>query len=293
MPSCCSPGALPVLAFPAPNLEFLAWFGLVPGLLLIRAAPTGRAGRRGGWWFGSRVPAGRAVLAGPEPGPGAAAGGDRARRAVDRRRGGRLGAAAPAGHGAGARSPPWSCVPELLAGRRVDPVLAGLRRPVGSARREPVAASGVLALAAVGGVWLVTFALVAANTGILIVDRGPPDPGPADRRGRRGDRDRGRAGRLRADPRRAGHPVHHDRAGAARSGQQAPAQGRRQPAAVGWPAPRPRRPDRLGREQRRLRPGHGRPAAAPAGATVAVGRRADPGQPGLDTPGGANPRSPC
>ena len=33
-------GALLILAFPAPNLEFLAWFGLVPGLLLMRAAPS-------------------------------------------------------------------------------------------------------------------------------------------------------------------------------------------------------------------------------------------------------------
>jgi len=28
-------GALPVLCFPAANLEFGAWFGLVPGLVLI------------------------------------------------------------------------------------------------------------------------------------------------------------------------------------------------------------------------------------------------------------------
>ena len=39
-------GALPVLAFGSLNLEFLAWFGLVPGLLLMRAAPTWRATRR-------------------------------------------------------------------------------------------------------------------------------------------------------------------------------------------------------------------------------------------------------
>ncbi|HXL17391.1 MAG TPA: hypothetical protein VN961_07720, partial [Streptosporangiaceae bacterium] len=35
-------GALPVLAFGSLNLEFLAWFGLVPGLVLMRAAPTSR-----------------------------------------------------------------------------------------------------------------------------------------------------------------------------------------------------------------------------------------------------------
>jgi apolipoprotein N-acyltransferase len=46
-------GGLPVLAFPAPNLEFLAWFGLLPGLLLLRAAPTGREAAIRGWWFGA------------------------------------------------------------------------------------------------------------------------------------------------------------------------------------------------------------------------------------------------
>ena len=35
-------GALPVLAFPRPGLDWLAWVALVPGLLLARAAPTGR-----------------------------------------------------------------------------------------------------------------------------------------------------------------------------------------------------------------------------------------------------------
>src|SRR5436190_143077 len=37
-------GALPVLAFPAPNLEFLAWFGLVPGLFIMRASLAARGG---------------------------------------------------------------------------------------------------------------------------------------------------------------------------------------------------------------------------------------------------------
>src|SRR5690242_18824838 len=45
-------GAFPVLAFPSLNLEFLAWFGLVPGLLLCRAAPAGREAAIRGWWFG-------------------------------------------------------------------------------------------------------------------------------------------------------------------------------------------------------------------------------------------------
>ena len=46
-------GALPVLAFPAPNLEFLAWFALVPGLLLMRVSPSAREAGVRGWWFGA------------------------------------------------------------------------------------------------------------------------------------------------------------------------------------------------------------------------------------------------
>ena len=46
-------GALPVLAFPAPNIEFLAWFGLVPGLLLMRAASSAREAAVRAWWFGA------------------------------------------------------------------------------------------------------------------------------------------------------------------------------------------------------------------------------------------------
>ena len=49
----CSPAGLPVLAFPVPNLEFVAWFGLLPGLFLLRSAPTGREAAIRGWWFGA------------------------------------------------------------------------------------------------------------------------------------------------------------------------------------------------------------------------------------------------
>ena len=58
----------------------------------------------------------------------------------------------------------------------------------------------VLALAAVGGVWLVSFAIVAANTGIVILLTAGRAPvralGAAADRGR----DRCRAGRVRAHP---------------------------------------------------------------------------------------------
>lgn len=42
-------GALPALAFPAPSWWWLAWFGAVPLLLVVRAAPTAREGAVRAW----------------------------------------------------------------------------------------------------------------------------------------------------------------------------------------------------------------------------------------------------
>src|SRR3954447_5016476 len=43
-------GGLPAFAFPAPSWWWLAWFGLTPLLLVVRAAPTAREGGvRAGW----------------------------------------------------------------------------------------------------------------------------------------------------------------------------------------------------------------------------------------------------
>ncbi|MEV5439794.1 apolipoprotein N-acyltransferase [Streptomyces sp. NPDC052682] len=46
-------GALPVLAFPAPSLWWWAYAALVPWILLIRAAPTGKRAAYDGWWGGA------------------------------------------------------------------------------------------------------------------------------------------------------------------------------------------------------------------------------------------------
>ncbi|GAA2620413.1 apolipoprotein N-acyltransferase [Streptomyces axinellae] len=46
-------GALPALAFPAPSLWWLAYVALVPLLLMLRAAPTGRAAAVSGWLGGT------------------------------------------------------------------------------------------------------------------------------------------------------------------------------------------------------------------------------------------------
>ncbi|MFH9109805.1 apolipoprotein N-acyltransferase [Streptomyces albus] len=46
-------GAVPVLAFPAPSLWWLAYVALVPWLLLLRASPTPRAAALSGWLGGT------------------------------------------------------------------------------------------------------------------------------------------------------------------------------------------------------------------------------------------------
>ncbi|GHH93169.1 apolipoprotein N-acyltransferase [Streptomyces capillispiralis] len=45
-------GALPVLAFPAPSLWWFAYVALVPWILLVRGAPTGKRAAHDGWWGG-------------------------------------------------------------------------------------------------------------------------------------------------------------------------------------------------------------------------------------------------
>jgi apolipoprotein N-acyltransferase len=174
-------GALPVLAFPSLNLEFLAWFGLVPGLLLLRAAPTGREAAIRGWWLGAGYllmamywltpnlgPAlllVAIVLGAPWSGVGYAAW--RLLRGPDHgSRGWRL------------PGPPGPTARQALAAMFVLPscwvVIDWIRSWQGiggpwavfgaSQWQHPV----VLALAATGGIWLITFVLVVVNTAIVI-----------------------------------------------------------------------------------------------------------------------------
>ncbi len=181
-------GALPVLAFGSLNLEFLAWFGLVPGLLLMRAAPTWREAAVRGWWFGAGYllmalywltpNLGPAlllvviVLGAPWAGVGAAA--------WFLLRGDAYAASGTGRTPAAWRlpGPPGPGPVQALAALIVIPscwvVIDWLRSWQGiggpwavfgaSQWQHPV----VLALAGVGGVWLVSFVLVAANTGIVI-----------------------------------------------------------------------------------------------------------------------------
>jgi apolipoprotein N-acyltransferase len=160
-------GGVPALAFPAPSLEYLGWIGLVPGLLLMHAAATRREAAIRGWWFGTGYLLASLYWLAPNLGPGlllvvAVLG------------------ALWASVGAAVRAllrPPLG-VRQALAALVVVPScwvavdwfrswqgFGGPWAVFGASQWEHPA---VLALAAVGGVWLVSFALVAANTGILI-----------------------------------------------------------------------------------------------------------------------------
>jgi apolipoprotein N-acyltransferase len=160
-------GALPVLAFPGPNLEWLAWFGLVPGLLLIRSAPTAREAVVRGCWFGAGYLLAALYWLAPNIGP----------------------ALLLVAIVMGAL---WSCVglatwkllrPPVTARRALAALvvvpscwvltewirswraLGGPWAVLGAAQwQHPV----ILALAALGGVWLISFALVVANTGLVV-----------------------------------------------------------------------------------------------------------------------------
>src|SRR4051812_42477905 len=65
-------GALPVLAFPRPGLDLLAWVALVPGMLLVQRAATGREAAVRGWWFGAGYLAAALYWLIPNVGPGLA-----------------------------------------------------------------------------------------------------------------------------------------------------------------------------------------------------------------------------
>jgi apolipoprotein N-acyltransferase len=161
-------GALPVLAFPAPNLEFLAWFALVPGLLLMRASPSAREAGVRGWWFGAGFIFAAHYWLLPNIGPALLL------VAIV------MGALwIPVAVSTWVLLRPPATAARSLAALVVVPsywlVIEWIRSWQGFG--GPWALLGasqwqhpaVLGLAAVGGVWLVSFAIVAANIGIVIL----------------------------------------------------------------------------------------------------------------------------
>jgi apolipoprotein N-acyltransferase len=173
-------GALPVLCFPALNLEFLAWFGLVPGLVLIVRSPSAREGGIRAWWLGTGYLIAALYWMAPEIGPAVLLVG-----AV-------FGALwVPFGVAAARLLRPPVSWPRALAALVVVPscwlltewirswqALGGPWAVYGASQwRHPA----MLALAAVGGVWLISFALVMANVAIVLLIGALPRLGAAVR----------------------------------------------------------------------------------------------------------------
>ncbi len=161
-------GALPVVAFPAPNIGFLAWFGLVPGLLLMRVAPSAREAAVRAWWFGAGFIMAAHYWLIPNIGPALL-----------------LVAIVLGACWIGVGVSVWALLRSpvtpgrALAALLVVPsywllvewirswqALGGPWALLGASQWQHPA---ILGLAAVGGVWLVSFAIVAANTGIVIL----------------------------------------------------------------------------------------------------------------------------
>ena len=161
-------GALPVLAFPALNLEFLGWCGLVPGMAVIRAAPSAREAAVRGWWLGSGFLLAAMYWLAPNIGPGLL-----------------LIAIVLGALWAGFGVAVWALLRAPLRPGRVLAALVvlpsywlltewarswqGFGGPWAVLGTSQWQHPTVLALASAGGVWLISFILVAANTGILVL----------------------------------------------------------------------------------------------------------------------------
>jgi apolipoprotein N-acyltransferase len=165
-------GVLPVLAFPAPSPGFLAWFALVPGLLLMRGAPSAREAAVRAWWFGAGFIMAAHYWLVPNIGPGLL-----------------LVAIVLGALWAGVGVSTWALLrPPMTLGRSLAALvvvpsywllvewirswqaLGGPWALLGASQWQHPA---MLALASVGGVWLGSFALVAANTGLVILVTAP------------------------------------------------------------------------------------------------------------------------
>jgi apolipoprotein N-acyltransferase len=160
-------GALPaLLVFPDPGLSQAAWFALVPGmLLLVRSRDTREAVARG-WWFGAGYLIAMLYWMAPEIGPalvlvGAVFGGMWAPFAISVHRLLRTPVSWPRALCALIAVPACWLVPEWIRSYQ------GLGGPWGLYGASQWQHPAVLALAAVGGVWLVSVALVMANVAIV------------------------------------------------------------------------------------------------------------------------------
>jgi apolipoprotein N-acyltransferase len=162
-------GGVPaILAFPGPSLSYLAWFALVPGMVLFTRAPTTREAVARGWWFGAAYLIAMLYWMATEIGPGLLL----------------IGAIfgcmwSPFAVAANRLLKPPVTWPRALAALIVVPSAwlvpewirsyQGLGGPWGLYGASQWQHPAVLALASVGGVWLVSVALLIANTGLMLL----------------------------------------------------------------------------------------------------------------------------
>ena len=162
-------GGVPaILLFPAPSLAQAAWFALVPGMALFTRAATTREAVARGWWFGAGYLIAMLYWMAPQIGPGlvllgAVFGGMWAPFAIAVRRLLRPPVSWPRFAAALVVVPGCWLIPEWI---RSYQGLGGPWALYGASQWQHPA---VLALAAVGGVWLVSVALVIANVAIAAV----------------------------------------------------------------------------------------------------------------------------
>jgi apolipoprotein N-acyltransferase len=161
-------GGVPaVLVFPGPSLSYLAWFALVPGMVVFTRAATTKEALARGWWFGAGYLIAILQWMTPQIGPGVVLIGavfgcmwSPFALAVNR-------LLKPPASGPGALAallvvPSCWLIPEWIRSYQ------GLGGPWGLYGASQWQHPAVLALAAIGGTWLVSVALLLANTGLLL-----------------------------------------------------------------------------------------------------------------------------
>jgi len=163
-----SGGVPAVLVFPGPSLSYLAWFALVPGMVLFTRAATTREALARGWWFGAGYLIAILQWMTPEIGPGvlligAVFGCMWGPFAIAVSRLLRPPASGPGVLAALIVVPSCWLIPEWIRSYQ------GLGGPWGLYGASQWQHPAVLALAAIGGIWLVSVALLVANTGLLLV----------------------------------------------------------------------------------------------------------------------------
>jgi apolipoprotein N-acyltransferase len=162
-------GGVPaVLVFPGPNLSYLAWFALVPGMVLCTRAGTTKEAFARGWWFGAGYLIAILQWMAPQIGPGvvligAVFGLMWTPFSVAVRRLMRPPISTPRALAALVVVPSAWLIPEWIRSYQ------GLGGPWGLYGASQWQHPAVLALAAVGGAWLVSVALLLANAGLLLI----------------------------------------------------------------------------------------------------------------------------